>query len=139
MSESTPPSSARRRLPVVDGVALHPRYVVWELTLACDHACTHCGSRAGGARERELGLTEALDVVEQLVAAGTREVVLIGGEAYLHPSFLQIVSALSGGGIAPVLTTGGRGVDAALARNMRAAGLSASANTNINRSNLHDL
>ena len=31
-----------------------PIYVVWELTLACDHACAHCGSRAGKAREREL-------------------------------------------------------------------------------------
>ena len=29
----------------------HPRYVVWELTLACDQRCTHCGSRAA-RRER---------------------------------------------------------------------------------------
>ena len=29
-------------------------YVVWELTLRCDHACTHCGSRAGKDRPDEL-------------------------------------------------------------------------------------
>src|ERR1700733_16014989 len=27
-----------------------PIYAVWELTLACDLACRHCGSRAGGDR-----------------------------------------------------------------------------------------
>ncbi len=54
---------------------------------------------------------------------GTQEVVLIGGEAYLHPGFLQIIAALAAHGVTPVMTTGGRGVTADLARAMRAAGL----------------
>jgi hypothetical protein len=37
-----------------------PTYVVWEITLACDLACGHCGSRAGRARPDELSTTEAL-------------------------------------------------------------------------------
>jgi MoaA/NifB/PqqE/SkfB family radical SAM enzyme len=41
-------------------------YVVWELTLRCDLACDHCGSRAGKARPDELSTDEALDVVRQL-------------------------------------------------------------------------
>ncbi|MFK7985110.1 MAG: radical SAM protein [Sandaracinaceae bacterium] len=112
----------RRRLPVLAG-NLHPRYVVWELTLLCDHACTHCGSRAGVAREHELSTREALAVVEELAALGAGEVVLIGGEAYLHPGFLEVVSALREASITPVMTTGGRGVDAALARRMAEAGM----------------
>ena len=36
------------------GSAPHPRYVVWELTLACDQRCAHCGSRAAEARPDEL-------------------------------------------------------------------------------------
>lgn len=100
-----------------------PAYVVWELTLRCDHACTHCGSRAGVARPTELSTAQALEVVQQLAAAGAREVVLIGGEAYLHDGFLEVVTALSTAGIQPTLTTGGRGVDASLARAMRGAGL----------------
>ena len=79
----------RRRLDVVRSEP-HPRYVVWELTLRCDHACTHCGSRAGVARDVELSTEEALGVVDQLAAAGAREVVLIGGEAYLHEGFLEL-------------------------------------------------
>ena len=52
-----------------------------------------------------------------------REVVLIGGEAYLHPGFLEIIAALAAGGINPIMTTGGRGVSATLAQAMARAGL----------------
>lgn len=112
----------RRRLDVVHTVH-HPRYVVWELTLRCDHACTHCGSRAGVAREVELTTAQALEVVEQLAAMGTKEVVLIGGEAYLHEGFFDVVRALAARDMSPVMTTGGRAIDLALATKMREAGL----------------
>ena len=41
-------------------------YAVWEITLACNLACGHCGSRAGDARENELSTDEAVDLVRQL-------------------------------------------------------------------------
>lgn len=113
---------ARRRLDVVHTTP-HPRYVVWELTLRCDHACTHCGSRAGVARDTELSTEQALGVVAELAAMGTRELVLIGGEAYLHEGFLAIIESLRDHGITPVMTTGGRGIDLALATRMREAGM----------------
>lgn len=100
-----------------------PAYVVWELTLACDQPCAHCGSRAGPARAHELTTRDALDVVAQLAAMRTREVVLIGGEAYLHDGFLEIASALKAAGIRPTMTTGGRGVTPELARAMKSAGI----------------
>lgn len=113
---------SRRRLDVTS-TPFHPAYVVWELTLQCDHACAHCGSRAGPKRPDELSTAEALDVVGQLAAMGAREVVLIGGEAYLHEGFLEVVAALRDAGVAPTLTTGGRGVTAELARRMAEAGM----------------
>ncbi len=100
-----------------------PAYVVWELTLACDQRCLHCGSRADEARPDELTTPQALDVVKQLARMNTFEVVLIGGEAYLHPGFLDVVRALKAHGIRPSLTTGGRGITAELARDLAAAGL----------------
>jgi radical SAM protein with 4Fe4S-binding SPASM domain len=115
-------SRARRRLDVITERPF-PAYVVWELTLACDHACTHCGSRAGVARDGELSTDEALGVVAQLAELGTRECVLIGGEAYLHAGFLAIVRALAARGIAPALTTGGRGITPELARALADAGI----------------
>jgi radical SAM protein with 4Fe4S-binding SPASM domain len=115
-------AAIHRRLDVLDEDH-RPAYVVWELTLRCDQPCTHCGSRAGSARPSEITTAEALDVVVQLQALGTREVVLIGGEAYLHPGFLEIVAALKSAGIRPTMTTGGRQVDAERAQDMAAAGL----------------
>jgi radical SAM protein with 4Fe4S-binding SPASM domain len=101
----------------------HPRYVVWELTLACDQRCTHCGSRAAVARANELSTEEALGLVGQLASMGTREVALIGGEAYLHAGFLDIVAAIHRAGMRPSMTTGGRGITAELATAMAQAGL----------------
>lgn len=115
---------SRRRLELLPG-NWFPAYVVWELTLRCDHACHHCGSRAGVARDDELSTEEALRVVAQLAELGTREVVLIGGEAYLHPGFLDVVRALKSAGISPQLTTGGRDVGIELASSMAQAGLDA--------------
>src|SRR5262249_54839548 len=60
-------------------------YAVWEITLACNLRCVHCGSRAGKARPNELTTAEALDLVEQLADLGVAEVSLIGGEAFLRP------------------------------------------------------
>jgi radical SAM protein with 4Fe4S-binding SPASM domain len=101
----------------------HPRFVVWELTLACDQRCAHCGSRAAEARPDELSTAEALDVVRQLAALGTRELALIGGEAYLHPGFLDVVAAARAAGMSPTMTTGRRGVTDERARALAAAGI----------------
>jgi radical SAM protein with 4Fe4S-binding SPASM domain len=109
-------------LPVVED-AWFPAYVVWELTLRCDHACHHCGSRAGVARDRELSTAEALEVAGQLAELGSREVVLIGGEAYLHRGFLAIARALADAGVVVSVTTGGRGITGELARAMADAGV----------------
>jgi len=100
-----------------------PRYVVWELTLRCDLACRHCGSRAGGARERELSLNECRDVVDELVALGTREIVFIGGEAYLHPRWLDILAHAAKQGVRCLMTTGGRRFTPELAARAAEAGL----------------
>ncbi len=113
----------RRRLDVA-GQDFFPAYVVWELTLRCDHACTHCGSRAGVARDDELTTEEAVRVAGELADLGAREVVLIGGEAYLHDGFLDVVRALRARGVTPAMTTGGRGITAELARAMAEAGVS---------------
>src|SRR5262245_28219769 len=83
----------RRHLPLAASVRpidqrWQPTYAVWELTLRCDLACRHCGSRAGRARPDELSTEEALDVVRQLAELGTREVTLIGGEAYLRDDWV---------------------------------------------------
>ena len=108
-----------------EGSAPRPVYVVWELTLACDHACGHCGSRAGKARPRELDRDECLSVVRALAELGAVEVTLIGGEAYLAPHWADVARAIAGAGMRCTMTTGGRGLDAKVARAAKDAGVSA--------------
>lgn len=89
-----------------------PVHVVWEITLACNQKCQHCGSRAGKARSDELSTAECLSVVEQLAEMGTREITLIGGEAYLRKDWLEIVRAIRSHGIYCAIQTGGWNLDA---------------------------
>lgn len=106
---------------------------MWELTLRCDQACRHCGSRAGVERPNELTTDECLDLVRQLAELGVIEVTLIGGEAYLRRDFLDIVRAIHARGMHCTMTTGGRGLDEHLARAAARAGL-ASASISIDGS-----
>jgi len=98
-------------------------YAVWELTLQCNLACVHCGSRAAHARPEELTTAEALDLVAQMRDAGITEVALIGGEAFLRADWLSIVQAIRSAGMSCTLTTGGYGISAAAARSMAQAGV----------------
>ncbi|HSU42031.1 MAG TPA: radical SAM protein [Polyangiaceae bacterium] len=120
--------SARRRLPLhaetraVDR-QFRPIYAVWELTLRCDLACRHCGSRAGRARHDELTTAECLDLVAQMAELGVLEVTLIGGEAYLRDDFEAIVRALAARRMLVSMTSGGRGITPELAARCKDAGM----------------
>lgn len=104
----------KKRLPLADAARpqdqVRPVYAVWEITLACDLACRHCGSRAGHARPNELSTEEALNFVQQMKELGVREVTLIGGEAYLRDDWTTIVAAVRSAGMQCTMTTGGRGI-----------------------------
>jgi radical SAM protein with 4Fe4S-binding SPASM domain len=119
---------SRRRLPLADAARpvdrrWQPVYAVWEITLRCDLACRHCGSRAGRARPDELSTAEALDLVEQMAELDVREVTVIGGEAYLRDDWTEIVRAVKAAGMTPSMTTGGRGLTPEVARAAKEAGL----------------
>ncbi|NEO87596.1 MAG: radical SAM protein, partial [Spirulina sp. SIO3F2] len=106
-----------------------PVHVVWEITLACNLKCQHCGSRAGQARNDELTTQECLDVVEHLAKLGTREITLIGGEAFLRRDWLEIVKAIRSHGIYCATQTGALNftqakLDAAIAAGLQGLGVS---------------
>ncbi len=98
-------------------------HAVWEITLKCNLACGHCGSRAGDKRDDELSTVEALDLVHQMADVGINEVTLIGGEAYLRRDWLEIAREVSKSGMRCTMTTGGYGISAELARRMKDAGI----------------
>lgn len=119
---------SRRTLPLAGAARdvdrqWRPIYAVWEITLKCDLACRHCGSRAGRARPDELDTAGALDLVNQMADLGVKEVTLIGGEAYLRDDWTEIAREIRRRGMQCGMTTGGRGVTAERAREAKEAGM----------------
>jgi radical SAM protein with 4Fe4S-binding SPASM domain len=98
-------------------------FAVWEITLRCSLSCSHCGSRAGAARQHELTTAEALDLVAQLADAGIREVALIGGEAFLRSDWLQIAEAIRDAGMVCSMTTSGFGLSRTAISRIAKAGM----------------
>ncbi len=120
--------AARRHLPLAADARqidrqTRPTHAIWEITLKCDLACRHCGSRAGRERPDELDTAAALDLVGQMAALGVLEVSLIGGEAYLRADWLEIIAAIRAAGMQCTMVTGGRGLTADRARDAARAGL----------------
>lgn len=83
-----------------------PVHVVWEITLACNLKCSHCGSRAGKVRPGELTTEECFSVIDSLKRLGTREITIIGGEAFLRKDWLQIIEHISKSGIECTMQSG---------------------------------
>jgi radical SAM protein with 4Fe4S-binding SPASM domain len=83
------------------------RCCVWELTLACNLRCRHCGATAGRARTDELTPAEALRLANELAALPCEEVTLMGGELFLRSDWLAIAERLRAGGVGLVLFTNG--------------------------------
>ncbi|MFZ5891990.1 MAG: radical SAM protein [Myxococcota bacterium] len=128
LAPTAPPGA--RRLPLAPTArdidrAFRPVYAVWEITLRCDLACRHCGSRAGHARPDELTTAECLELADQMADLGVLEVTLIGGEAYLRDDWVEIAAHLVERGLAVTMTTGGRGITPPRAAAAKAVGLSA--------------
>jgi radical SAM protein with 4Fe4S-binding SPASM domain len=121
--------SSKKRLPLATGresdTKWRPVYAVWEITLRCDLACHHCGSRAGRSRPDELTTEEALDLVRQMKELDVKEVTLIGGEAYLRDDWVEIAAAIRKAGMMCSVTSGGRGFTKERALAAKEAGIQA--------------
>ncbi len=102
---------------------LKPSYCVWELTLACNQRCGHCGSSAGKARPDEMSTAECLDVVDDLAELGTEVITLSGGEPTLRRDWDEIACRIRERGMIPNMVTNGYRLDESLARRMKSAGL----------------
>lgn len=72
-----------------------PHCAVWELTLACNLNCIHCGSSAGRKREDELSLEESLKLCEDLKGIDCKGVALMGGEPFMQPNWFAIAEKVN--------------------------------------------
>ncbi len=96
-----------------------PYILGWELTLACNLRCEHCGSAAGTVRDSELTTDEALAICKQLPQLLVQEVDFTGGEPVLRKDWHIIASELVRIGIPVNIISNGLAIDretAALAK-----------------------
>ena len=77
------------------GFESFPFLLGWELTLACNLRCAHCGSSAGQPRANELTTRECLAICEQLPELLVREVDFTGGEPLLREDIFALLSRLA--------------------------------------------
>lgn len=123
VAQPKPPAPVRALRPE-DMERAFPLYAVWEITMHCDQPCQHCGTRAGRPREEELSWEKMCEVADSLIRLGSREITLIGGEAYLHPDCEKLTRYIAERGVRVTMQTGGRAFTAERAKRFADAGLS---------------
>ncbi len=100
------------------------KHCVWELTLACNLRCIHCGSTAGKIRADELDRTEAMAVVDSLVEVGCERVTLMGGEPFMRRDWTDVAARLTGAGVIVEVLTNGHLVDDEIVQQLLDTGVS---------------
>ncbi len=80
---------------------------VWEITLACNLECKHCGSSAGTARKNELTTNECFKLCEDLAEIGCKEVSLMGGEPFVRDDWSEIAWCIKDLGMDLAFVTNG--------------------------------
>lgn len=123
MSSNLPRMAAREVEAHKAQVRYRPFNCVWELTLACNLNCGHCGSSAGTRREGELDTLQALSVVDQLAELDCELITLSGGEPTLREDWDVIARAIHGHGVKVNMVTNGVRMDKAMAQRAIDAGL----------------
>jgi len=101
-----------------------PFIVGWELTLACNLSCRHCGSSASQPKAMELTLEESLAICDQFKELLVQEVNFTGGEPLLRPDWHRIASYLSKLGIVTRIITNGLTLGPTTIAQMKAVGIS---------------
>jgi len=112
---------------------------VWEITMACNMRCMHCGSACSGALPDELTTKEALDLCDDLGKLGLKWITLSGGEPLTRKDWPLIAERLRSNGIIPNLITNGWLMDDSIVRKMKESGIGTVAISLDGTKETHDL
>ncbi len=102
-----------------------PRVVAWETTRRCPLACQHCRAEAVpvDAASNELGTAAGLALIDDLAVAGTRLLILTGGEPMLRDDLFELISHARARGLRVAVAVCGALIDATTAAAFNAAGV----------------
>ena len=88
-----------------------PICLTWELTYACNLACTHCLSSSGRRDPRELGTDEAKSLIDEIAAMQIFYVNVGGGEPMIRRDFFELVEHAVSQKVGVKFSTNGTRID----------------------------
>ncbi len=97
-----------------------PICLTWELTYACNLACTHCLSSSGRRDPNELTTAEALALIDEIAAMKIFYINIGGGEPMIRRDFFEIIEHAVHQHVGVKFSTNGTRIDAAAARRLAA-------------------
>ena len=110
-------------LPLVEHFALGldaPICLTWELTYACNLACSHCLSSSGRRDPRELSTAQAKAVIDELQRMQVFYVNIGGGEPTVRADFWELLDYATAHDVGVKFSTNGIKLDAEAARRIAA-------------------
>ena len=110
-------------LPLVEHFALGldaPICLTWELTYACNLACSHCLSSSGRRDPDELSTAEAKAVIDELQRMQVFYVNIGGGEPTVRSDFWELLDYATSHDVGVKFSTNGIKIDAEAARRIAA-------------------
>ncbi len=116
-----------------------PFIIGWELTLACNLMCRHCGSSAGSPRANELTLKESIAICDQFPDLLVKEVNFTGGEPLLSSTWKSVATYLSKRGVSTKIITNGLLLSKDSAIEIRDLGIAEIGISIDGHENIHDL
>ncbi|MDE1482045.1 radical SAM protein [Xenorhabdus bovienii] len=85
-----------------------PIHVDFDITNACNLACSHCHAASGKRLNDELNTEEIINIISQLQYSGVIDLTIAGGEPFLRPDIIDILShAQSCNGLYTTVVTNG--------------------------------
>ena len=105
-----------RAQPMTWSIPDPPISVFWNITGRCNLACRHCAVSSGIRHARGLRLTECRRIIDDMVAFGTREVALSGGEPLCRPDWFELAAYARSYGLTVSVSTNGTLVNKKAAR-----------------------
>jgi len=97
-----------------------PICLTWELTYACNLACTHCLSSSGRRDPKELTTPEALGLIDEIAAMQIFYINIGGGEPMIRSDFFQIIEHAVDRDVGVKFSTNGTRIDPVAARRLAA-------------------
>ncbi len=90
-----------------------PVTITWEVTLGCNLHCDHClsGSGPGHQMPDELTTEEALSFVAELDAMDVFQINIGGGEPFIRPDFMELLTELTDRNLSTCISTNGTQLD----------------------------